>query len=68
MENTTIAVTKEIRDKISEFGNKGETFSDILLRLIKSAEQRMFQDILMSEDGCVTIEEAIAEAEKTWPK
>ena len=68
MENTTIAVTKEIRDKISEFGNKGETFSDILLRLIKSAEQRMFQDILMSEDGCVTIEEAIAEAEKTWSK
>ena len=68
MEMTTIALTKDIRDKISEFGNKGETFSDILSKLIKSAEQRLLQDILMSKEGCVTIEEAIREAEEKWPK
>lgn len=68
MEMTTIAVTKDIRDKISEFGNKGETFSDILSKLIKSAEQRLLHDILMSKEGCVTIEEAIREAEEKWPK
>ncbi len=65
---TTIALPKELKDKISEFGNKGETFSNILLKLIKSAEQRLLHDILMSKDGCVTIEEAIEEAEKRWPK
>jgi predicted CopG family antitoxin len=68
MEMTTIAVSKELKKKISEFGNKGETFSDILERLHKSAEQRLLHDILMSREGCVTIEEAIKEAEKRWPK
>ena len=68
METTTISITKDIRDKIQEFGNKGETYSDILEKLLKSAEQRLFQDILMSDEGCVTIEEAIEEAEKKWPK
>lgn len=68
MENTTIAISREVKEKISEFGNKGESFSDILERLLKSAEQRLLQDILMSKDGCVTIEEAIREAEEKWPK
>jgi predicted CopG family antitoxin len=68
MEMTTIALDKELKQRISEFGNKGETFSDILAKLVKSAEQRLFQDVLMSEQGCVTIEEAIKEAEKKWPK
>ncbi len=68
MENTTIAVSKELKERISEFGNKGESFSDILERLLKSAEQRLLHDILMSKEGCVTIEEAIREAEEKWPK
>ncbi len=68
MEKTTIAVSKEVKEKISEFGMKNETFSDILERLLKSAEQRLLQDVLMSREGCVTIEEAIAEAEKKWPR
>jgi hypothetical protein len=68
MENTTIALSKELKERICEFGNKGESFSNILERLLKSAEQRLFQDLLMSRDGCVTIEEAIREAEGKWPK
>lgn len=68
MEITTIAVKKELRDKISEFGMKGETFSDVLERLLKSAQQRMLQDILMDTEGCLTIEEARKELNKKWPK
>ncbi len=68
MEMTTIALPKELKNKISEFGNKGETFADILERLHKSAVQRLFQDLLMSKKGCVTIEEVIEEANKKWPK
>jgi predicted CopG family antitoxin len=68
MENTTIALSKDLKERISEFGNKGESFSDILERLLKSAEQRLLQDLLMSREGCVTIEEAIKEAEGKWPK
>lgn len=68
MEMTTIALSKELKKQISEFGNKGETFSNILQRLLQSAQQRLFYDILMSNEGCITIEEAIAEANKKWPK
>ena len=56
METTTIALNKDLKNRLSEFGNKGETFSDILEKLLKSAKQRLFQDILMSKEGCITIE------------
>ncbi|PIN94953.1 hypothetical protein COU53_01530 [Candidatus Pacearchaeota archaeon CG10_big_fil_rev_8_21_14_0_10_30_48] len=68
MEMTTIALSKELRNKVSEFGMKGETFSKIIERLLQSAEQRLFNDVLMSNEGCITIEEAIKDAEKRWPK
>lgn len=68
MEMTTIALNKDLKRKIGEFGNKGETFSDILEKLLASAEQRLLQDVLMSEEGCISIEDAIKEAEKIWPK
>ena len=40
MENTTIAVTREVQEEIKEFGNKGETYSEIIARLIESAKKR----------------------------
>lgn len=67
-ENTTIAITREIRDKIIEFGNKGETYSDIIARLLESAKKRMLHDLLMNEEGTVSIEEALSNAKKRWQK
>ena len=68
MEMTTIAVTKDVKNKISEFGNKGETFSDILLKIYNAARKTQLREILMSDENCVTIEQAMEEAEKKWPK
>jgi len=68
MEHTTIAIKKDLKEKIKEFATKKESYSDVIERLLKSAEQRLLHDVLMSREGCVTIEEAIAEAEKKWPK
>lgn len=68
MENTTIAIPKILRDDIKEFGNKSETFSDILFKLLRSAKQRQFHDLLMSDKGCVTIEEAMDEADRKWSR
>lgn len=56
--NTTISISEDIRDKIKEFGNKGETYTDILMRLYESAKQRQLQDLLMDTSNCITIEEA----------
>jgi predicted CopG family antitoxin len=68
MENTTIAIPKNLRDEIKEFGLKSEKFSDILNRLLKSAKERQLYDLLMDESGTVTIEEAMAEANQKWSK
>ena len=66
MENTTIAVTSEIKNKINEFGNKGETYSQIIGRLLESARKRQLHDLLMNEEGTVSIEDAISRAKKRW--
>ncbi|MBN2052062.1 hypothetical protein JW756_01005 [Candidatus Woesearchaeota archaeon] len=65
---TTIAISTAIRDRIKEFGMKGETYDEILERLLTSAEERQLRDILMSTKGCITIDEARARAEKKWQK
>ena len=68
MTNTTIAVTNEVKKDIMEFGLKGETYSNILKRLVESAKKRILQDLLMDETNTVTIEEAIDRAKKRWPR
>jgi len=68
METTTIAISKEVREEIVEFGNKGETYSTILQRLLKSAKERQIQELLMSEEGTIPIEKALDSAKKKWHK
>ncbi len=34
-EITTIIIEKEVRDKLKEIGKKGETYNDIIKRLIE---------------------------------
>ncbi len=68
MTNTTIAITNELKQRISELGNKGETYSDVIARLIASAKKRQLQDLLMNEEDSIPIEEAISNAKKKWQK
>ena len=66
MEKTTIAIAKDVKERMNEFGYKGETYSNIIARLIESAKQRQLHDLLMSEEGTIPIEEALANAKKQW--
>lgn len=68
MENTTIAISNEIKEQIKEFGNKGETYSQIIARIIASAKKRQLHDLLMSEEDTVSIDEAIKNSKKRWQK
>ncbi len=68
MEITTIAVEKNVKEKIKEFGNKGETFSQIVERLLESANNRILQDLLMDTKNTVPIGVALARAKKRWQK
>ena len=66
--HTTIAISLSVRDQLKEFGNKGETYDEILERLIRSAKDRQMQEILMDERGTIPIEVAVARAKKQWPR
>lgn len=66
--NTTIAISAETKEGIMEFGSKGETYDEILERLLKSARERQLQELLMDEKDCVPVEEALERARKRWQK
>lgn len=68
MENTTIAIPKSLKEQMQEFGSKGETYSEIIARLLKSAKERQLHDLLMNEEGTISIDEALANAKKQWQK
>jgi predicted CopG family antitoxin len=43
-EATTIPVTKEVRDRLKQYGKKGETYSDILRRLMDEVDYETFME------------------------
>jgi predicted CopG family antitoxin len=68
MQNTTIAINPQVKAEIEQFGIKGESYSEIIARLLKSAHERLLHDVLMDETSCLTIKEARAELNKKWPR
>lgn len=66
MKYTTIAITNEDKEKMKEFGMKGETYAEIVRRLIKSAEDRMLNDLLFNSEGFVPVKDALERAKKKW--
>ena len=68
MEITTIQLSKEIKDKISTFGVKGETYDKILKRVYSLAVKEQLREFLMSSEVFISIEEARKELNKKWPK
>ena len=62
-ENTTILISKDAREKIKEFGKKGETYTDIIDKMYKELKLKESQDMLMSTEGYWTIEQA-----REWTK
>ncbi|MFW5846960.1 MAG: DUF7557 family protein [Nanoarchaeota archaeon] len=65
---TTIAIPIKVKERIQEYGLKGESYAEIIERLLESARKRMISDVLMDDKDCIPIEQALAEAKKRWPK
>ena len=68
MEHTTIAIKKDLKEKIMDFATKKESYSDVIERLLESAKERQLHDLLMDENGTVSVEEALSNAKKRWQK
>ncbi len=43
-EATTIPVTKDVRDRLKKYGMKGETYNDILKRLMDEVDFEAFME------------------------
>ena len=68
MEITTIQLTKELKNNIASFGSKNETYDIILKRIYDLTVEERIRQLLMSDEGYISIDEAIKEAEKKWPE
>jgi len=64
----TITISKKVKEQIKKLKNKGESYSKVISRLIKSARERQLHDLLMNTNNCISIEEARKELNKKWPK
>lgn len=65
---TTIAIPLHVKERIEEYGLKGETYAEIIERLLKSARERLLYDVLLDTSNCISIGEAREELEKRWPR
>lgn len=63
---TTIAISNKVKETINEYGKKGESYSEIISRLLKSAKKRQLQDLLMDEKNTVPVGEALEKAKKKY--
>ena len=68
METSTIQLSKETKNKICSFGIKGESYDDILKRIFSLAVKEQLKEFLMSDEGCISIEEARKELDEKWPR
>ena len=68
METTTIQLSKEIKEKLSSFGLKGESYDTILRRIYSLAVKEQLKEFLLSSENTISIKEARKELNKKWPK
>lgn len=64
---TTIQINEDTKKKIQSFGNKGETYNEIINKIYSLAVKEQLREFLYS-DNAIPIDEAIARAKKLWPK
>lgn len=60
MKNTTIAVSTELKEHLSELGSKGETYNEVIKKLIAAAEKSAFferQKSILSTEKFTDIDE-----------
>lgn len=65
---STIAVPNELKQELREWGSKGESYADILSRILKKMKERQLEEFLLDDTDCVPIEQALKEAKATWQK
>lgn len=66
--NTTISISKEMKEKIRNLGKGGDSYEDILRKMYRISKEKILLDYLHDESDSVSIDQAIKESKKRWPK
>ena len=65
---TTIQLNKTTKEQISSFGEKGDSYDDILKKIYALAVKEQLKEFFMSGEGFISLDEFEAEVEKKWPR
>ena len=65
---TTIAISNEMREKIRNLGRAGDSYDDIVRKMYNFSRKHMIMNYLYDESDSVSIDVALKEAKKQWPK
>ena len=63
---TTISISQSLKEKIKEFGSKGESYDSILQRWYQYAEEKQLENLLFDTKDSILIEEALDNSRKKW--
>ena len=66
--NTTIAVSVAVRDELKGLGSKGESYDEVIQKILKVAKEHQLRTLLMDETNTSPIDDAIQRARKRWQK
>lgn len=62
--NTTIAISKEMKDNLKNLGKTGDSYEDVIRKMYNLTKKQILTQFLYDESDSVTIDEAIKEAIK----
>lgn len=66
--NTTISITNDLKEKLRTLGKTGDTYEDVIRRMYELTRKSILMAYLYDESDSVSIDKAIAESRKKWPK
>lgn len=66
--NTTIQLSKEMKDKIASFGMKNESYDTILRRIYDLAVQHQLMDFINTNANFVSLDDFEKEVKALWPE
>lgn len=64
MEKTIIAISRNLKKKIAEFGNVGESYSDVLEKVYNATVKTQIRELLLKDEGFISLEDARKELDK----
>jgi hypothetical protein len=58
----------QMKEKLKEYGSKGESYADILEKVLNAANERAIQQHLLDATKTISIQEALLQVKRKWQK